>query len=242
MPFDDPPNFPAQTHPVKLSPPSFHGLSIWVYLASAFIVISTIYVFCYASYSFYHSLTLNNLSRLPQYSVKLPSEEKKKTWLLSRSSSSQEQPILSDACGEHDSLYQVDSSPLKHAASHGHIPAIAFPSPVVSAPSKPRTVPTYDMHNIRFASPSNATIYNNIKLAPVVGSAVPFSYDSHNNLFPNPFTPATTTRESEPGERVAASLSLAFRCKSKKKGTSRAFGKENYETMADEKVTMKPLY
>ncbi|KAJ7499663.1 hypothetical protein FB451DRAFT_42613 [Mycena latifolia] len=248
MALEEAPEMPAQTHPVRFSPPSLRHLSIWAYLALAFIIISTCGVLCYASYSAYHSLTLNDMTPLPRYSDKSPSKmrrTKKKAWRPSKSSASQQQPMLSETSMEHDTTSQyidrrMSLRPLEHAADNGHIPPVAFPSAAVSSPPKPRTIPTYDMHNIRFASPSNVTIYTNPKLAPVVGSAIPLSYDSHNNLFANPFTP-TTSREGGTGQRSGMSFSAALRIKAR--STSRVFGKENLNSVGQgEAVPMKRLY
>ncbi|KAJ6579538.1 hypothetical protein DFH09DRAFT_1310198 [Mycena vulgaris] len=248
MPFEDVPTLPAQTHPVKLVPPSLRNLSIWAYLALGFVIISIFGVLCYAAHSFYHSLTLNDMAPLPQYSPSKIKRTKKKAWRPSKSSASQilqQQPMLSnsDKSMEHEGTYQIDRRmslrPLEHGANHGHIPRVAFPSATASPPLKPRSIPTYDMHNIRFASPSNVAIYTNPKLAPVVGSAVPLSYDSHNNLFANPFTP-TTSREVGTGQRNGVSFSAAFR---KAKSTSRALGKENFNFAGQgEAVPLKRMY
>ncbi|KAJ7663016.1 hypothetical protein B0H17DRAFT_1211731 [Mycena rosella] len=247
MALEESPEMPAQDHPVWLSPASLHNLSIWAYLALGFVILSTIGVLCYAAFSFYHSLTLNDIAPLPQYFDKSrlrTKRTKKKAWRPSKSSSSQQQPMLSPDSMEHDSTYQFDRRmslhPPEHATDHGLIPPVTFPSAAVSPPLKPRTIPTYDMHNIRFASPSNVTIYNNPKLAPVVGSAVPLSYDSHNNLFANPFTP-TTSRQVGTGQTHTASFSAAFRGKAK--STSRVFAKENLNVAGQgEMVPLKHLY
>ncbi|KAJ6544190.1 hypothetical protein B0H19DRAFT_1169872 [Mycena capillaripes] len=239
MPFEDTPSPPAQTHPVKLRPPSLQNLSIWTYLALAFVIISTIGVLCYAVYSCYYSVTLTR-NALPQYYFKSPSKTKrpkKKAWRPSESGSSPQQPMLSEVFVEGDSTYQVDRmmsiAPLAHTSTdRAHIPPVAFPSVAVTfPPAKPRTVPTYDMHNIRFASPSDVAIYTNPKLEPVRGSAVPLSYDSRNNLFGNPFTPTTIPdRKIEPGKR---SLS-GFRVKGG--GRSLQAGKENSKALSSQPV------
>ncbi|KAJ6516442.1 hypothetical protein C8R45DRAFT_1087507 [Mycena sanguinolenta] len=194
---------PAQTHPVLLKPANLRGLSIWAYLALGFVILSTISVGCYAVFCSYYALKVNamNATPLPQYSVESPFKtkrpRKKKAWHPGKSSFSQQQPML--------------SSP--------SIPTVPFPETAMSPPTKPRTIPTFDMHNIRFASPSNLAIYTNPKLTPVVGSAVPLSYDSQNNLFGNPFTPTTMSIRKEEKHSISA-----FRSKSK----SLWAGKENY--------------
>ncbi|KAF7354831.1 hypothetical protein MSAN_01397500 [Mycena sanguinolenta] len=197
----DTPLPPAQTHPVLFKPANLRGLSIWAYLALGFVILSAISVGCYAVFCNYYALKLKtmNATPLPQYSVKSPYKTKrprKKAW----SSSSQQQPMLSTPS----------------------IPAVAFPETAVSPPAKPRTIPTFDMHNIRFASPSNLAIYTNPKLMPVVGSAVPLSYDSQNNLFGNLFTPTTMAIRKEKKRSISA-----FRGKSK----SLWAGKENYKVL-----------
>ncbi|KAJ7083096.1 hypothetical protein B0H15DRAFT_427656 [Mycena belliarum] len=249
MALEETPQMPAQTHPVRLSPPSLRHLSIWAYLALGFVIISTFGVLCYAAYSAYHALTLDDITPLPRYSNKLPTRmrrTRKKTWRPSKSSASQQQPMLSTASMDSERVSSDDIDrrmsfrPLEPAADHGHIPTVAFPSAAVSPPPRPRTVPTYDMHNIRFASPSNVTICTNPKLAPVVGSAVPLSYESHNNLFANPFTPTTTSsREEEAAPRHTKSFSAVLR--GKVKNTSRGFGKENSAGKGEE-VPLKHLY
>lgn len=146
--------------------------------------------------------------------------------------------MLSEGSMDHDSPYQFDPRmglpPLNHAVDHAHIPSVAFPSAAV----------TFDMHNIRFASPSNVAIYNNPKLAPVVGSAVPLSYNSDKELFPNPFTPTASH-----GGGTEASFSSAFRCKSKgNKSTSRSSAKESKSSAKEnfmgqgDAVVLKRLY
>ncbi|KAJ7123168.1 hypothetical protein C8R44DRAFT_876351 [Mycena epipterygia] len=252
--FEDAGSMPAQTHPVKLPPASLRDLSVWAYLALAFVIVSTIGVFCYAGYSLYHTLTLNDITPLPQYSPSKVKRSKKKAWRPSKSSSSQ--PMLSEGSMDHDSTYQFDPRmgllPLNHAAGHGHIPSVAFPSAAVSPPAKLQTMPTtFDMHNIRFASPSNVAIYNNPKLAPVVGSAVPLSYESDNNLFANPFTPTIASRGEGTDERNGGSFSSAFRGKGKGKTSrssaakeSKSSAKENFGALVGQGdvVALKRLY
>ncbi|KAJ6465916.1 hypothetical protein C8R47DRAFT_44849 [Mycena vitilis] len=210
MPFEDTSSPPAQTHPVKFRPPSLRGLSFFAYLALAFVIISTVGVLCYAAYSFYYSLSLNAIPPLPQYSVESQSKAKRlkqpKAVRPSRSSSSQQQPMLSHQSTDHDSTDQVDFrmslTPLAHAsADRAHIPPVAFPPAAVVPAAKPHTFPMYDMHNIRFASPSNGEIYANPKLSPVQGSAVPHSYNSQTNVFGNLFTPTTTQSRKTRSDR-----------------------------------------
>ncbi|KAJ7367703.1 hypothetical protein DFH08DRAFT_946686 [Mycena albidolilacea] len=228
MPFEDTPLPPAQTHPVALQPPNLGGLPVWAYLALGFVLISTIGVLCYVVYSCYYSLRLNITTTLPRYSVVSPPKTrrpKKKGWRPS-SNDSQQQPMLSDISMNHGSAVDrmVNLVPLTHASPicASHIPPVAFPTTAVSPPAKLRTIPTYDMHNIRFASPSNLAIYTNPKLVPVQGSAVPLAYDSQNNLFGNLFTPMTVPSRKA-GMSVKRSMS-AFRGKG---GLS--VGKENYK-------------
>ncbi|KAJ7204632.1 hypothetical protein B0H12DRAFT_1243592 [Mycena haematopus] len=231
MDFEGTPSPPAQTNPVTLKPPTLRGLPIWAYLALGFVIISTISVLCYIVSSCYYAVKLNalNATHLPQHSVESGSKtkrpSKKKAWRHSKSSSSQQQPMLSNVPMDQSSSYQVDhrmgSVPLAHGA---YVPLVAFPMTALPPPAKSRTLPTYDMHNICFASPSNLAIYNNPKLAPVAGSAVPLSYDSQNNLFGNPFTPTTMPIRKEKSAKRNMS---AFRSKSR----SRLVDKENYKTL-----------
>ncbi|KAJ7031114.1 hypothetical protein C8F04DRAFT_1263152 [Mycena alexandri] len=208
MPHEDTPTLPAQTHPVRFQSSSLLNLSIWAYLALAFIIIATIGVLCYAAYSFYYSLTLNAvMTPLPQYKPpsKASAKRAKKAWRPSTSRSSQQQPMLSEMSMEDESSYEVEHrmglTPLEHASpERAHVSPIAYPSAAIAATYKPRTLQYHDMHNIPFASPSNVAIYSNPKLAPVLGSAVPLPYDSHNNIFANPFTPVTSAKSvSEKG-------------------------------------------
>ncbi|KAJ7745410.1 hypothetical protein DFH07DRAFT_963302 [Mycena maculata] len=246
MPFANAPSMPAQTHLVKLRPPGLDDVSVWAYLALAFVIISIIGVLYYAAYSFYHALNLN-VTPLPQYSVKSPSKTKraKKPWRPSTSSSSQEKPMLAEIAMDHDTVY-VDRRMSMPAMSHAdpttpHIPLVAFPGAAAFPPTKPRNMPTYDMHNIRFASPSNPAIYANPKLAPVVGSAIPLSYDSHDNLFANPFTP-TASRKGEATRRgLSSPFSSAFQVKGKTKNVSRGSGKENLNVLVNLDAEVVPL-
>ncbi|KAJ7476978.1 hypothetical protein B0H11DRAFT_2281610 [Mycena galericulata] len=254
MPFADAPAKPAQTHPVQLSPPGLGGLSVWAYLAMAVVIISIIGVLCYAAYSFHHALNLNALL-LPQHSSKSSSKakrSKKKSWRPSMSSSIQEQPMLAAEIATNQDTGRVDRRMSFPALSHAvelpnaHIPPVAFPAAAVapSANCEPPAVPMpmYDRHNIRFASVSNAAIYANPKLVPVMGSAVPLSYASQDNLFQNPFTP--TTREPETvrtRQKSLSSFSTVFRAKGKGKSMSRASGKENLSVDGGEMVPLNGM-
>ncbi|KAJ7197045.1 hypothetical protein GGX14DRAFT_472746 [Mycena pura] len=219
MPFVDSPSLPAQTHPVRLKPPSLRGLPFGTYLALALVILSVIGVLCYAAYSFHHAINLNPVP-LPQYAAK--SHEKRTKAKVSRPAKfnfKQLRPAPSGATND-------DTNCLVDRGMGLPQPHVAFPSAAFSPPAKARTLPQYDMHNIRFASLSNVAIYTNPKLSPVVGSAVPLSYDSQDNFFPNLFTPTTTAnRKVKANERSASILSLALRGKRRSK-TSRA-GKEN---------------
>ncbi|KAJ7755227.1 hypothetical protein B0H16DRAFT_1886452 [Mycena metata] len=250
MPFADSPTLPAQTHPVRFQSPSLLHLSIWAYLALAFIIITTIGVLCYAAYSFHYSLTLNaTMTPLPQYKPRSKASakrSKKKAWRPSTSRSSQQQPMLSEMSMEDDSSYEVNRrmnlTPLEHASpERAHVSPITYPSVAAAATYKPRAVQYHDMHNIPFASPSNVAIYSNPKLAPVLGSAVPLSYDSHNNLFANPFTPVTSAKTVS-GKGSIASFSSVFRGKGK--GRSSQGGKENSKVQPSqaEAIPMKCMY
>jgi hypothetical protein len=119
---------------------------------------------------------------------------------------------------DHNSTYKFDCR-MSLIPLAVHIPPVTFPSTAVSPPAKSRTIPTYDMHNIRFASPSNMDIYTNPKLAPVLGSAIPLSYDSQNNLFGNLFTPTTTpSRKVGTGQRKASGFRVKGKCRSSQAG------------------------
>ena len=107
-----------------------------------------------------------------------------------------------------------------------------IPTPVAvtvptSAVQPPRTIPEFDMHNIRFASPANATIFYNPNLAPIRGSPVGLSLDSpaanSNVVEPKLLEPSTQANQKSRTNPIA----LAARGKTKSKSMSSA-GKENF--------------
>ncbi|KAK7053799.1 hypothetical protein R3P38DRAFT_3254301 [Favolaschia claudopus] len=219
---------PAQPNVVNLPPPNLR--SPWAYLAVAFVIISMLGVIFYAAYSCHYSqkLRARTMPTLPRYAAdsSKTKQTKKKAWRpsSSKSSFSQHQPILFDMLTTQESLSHISD-----ADNETYTPPMpTFPTTAVSPPTKPSSDPTYDMHNIRFASPSNLTICANPKLAPVQGSAIPLSYASQDNVFVNLFTPATvSSRKEEPEKR--SRMSAAFR----KQGRTRSYslGKENYKVL-----------
>ncbi|KAJ7174391.1 hypothetical protein C8R46DRAFT_89371 [Mycena filopes] len=253
MPSDDSPSPPAQDQPVKLRTASLRGLSIWAYLALAFVIIATIGVLCYAIYSFYYSVTLKAMmTPLPQYKPRAKASAKrgKKLWRPSTSSSGQQQPMLSEMSMEYDSSYEfsrrMSLTSLEHASpERAHIPSIAYPSAAAAAPVKPRTLKVHDRHNIPFASPSNVAIHSNPKLVPVLGSAVPLSYDSRENVrVVNPFTPVTMIghKSAVSGKGSVGSFASVLRGKGKSRASQG--GKENawVQPSQAEAILMKSMY
>ncbi|KAJ7209096.1 hypothetical protein C8J57DRAFT_1609827 [Mycena rebaudengoi] len=211
---------PAQTRAAKLTPPSLRHLKFWGWFALCFVVISALCVLAYAVYNCYRALTANSETQLPRYSYLKAKRIKKNGWHhVTDSGCSQQQSMLSDKSMEYDRGYNLDNSSRSHTpffhADVSRLPnllPVLIPSPAVSAPARSRTVPTYDTHNIRFASPSNVTIYNNPKLAPVQGSAVPLVYESRDNLFvsANPFTPTKVSRNTGNAASSRAEFKLFF--------------------------------
>ncbi|KAJ7062891.1 hypothetical protein C8F01DRAFT_1135600 [Mycena amicta] len=169
MPFVDIPSPPASTQPVYLHP-SLRGLPVPAYFALVFVLIATLAVLVYVAYNAYHKMTLNdNIATL---------QSKQSTEWRAR-------PFKHRPAGS-DTKFLVDR---KTSVYDQESPPITVPCAAVSRSH-------YDMHNIRFASPSvNLAVFHNPKLAPVAGSAVPLSYDSRENLFPNPFAPVHSSAE-----------------------------------------------
>ncbi|KAJ6607902.1 hypothetical protein B0H10DRAFT_2227343 [Mycena sp. CBHHK59/15] len=218
MPHFDTPE-PVQNHPVTLTPPSLRNLSGWGWLALAVVVVS---------------------SRLPLYFGQFRDAAAP---IFSQNESYEEGVALNQITLQSTNIPRhvygarkgpSPAPPPPPRAPYSNIPHLAVPSPAMSPLAKKRTTPMYDTHNIRFASPSNAAIYNNPKLAPVQGSAVPLSYDSHDNLFANPFTPAPAPRDTSYRGH------WAFRRNDK--GKSRSGGKENLSGAELEEMPMKRLF
>nr|GAT49911.1 predicted protein [Mycena chlorophos] len=173
MPYvEDHPSSPASTIPAYLRA-SLRGLSAPAYLAFGVVIIGLGVAVYYVAYNIYHKITLDE--HIPT-SYK-QSTKKKGSW---RGKGFRHKPADSET-----------RCLVQHKPSEPSFVQLPVPVRIVS-----HKCPLYDTHNIRFASPSaNFALFSNPKLAPVVGSAIPLSYDSRENLFPNLFAPVAAQEQ-----------------------------------------------